>query len=66
MIRLLDILQAAFYVAAIGLLVLLGVHATTVLKEMSASLKQDRIYHDQQLKDHQQQLKDHERAMERR
>ena len=59
MTRLLDVLQVTFYVVAIGLLVLLGFHATSVLKELSDGLKQDRVHHEQM-------LKDHERAMQPR
>lgn len=66
MTRALDVLQLTFYVVAIVLLVLVGSHATVVLKELSDGLKVDRLHHEQLLKEHQQQLKDHERQMERR
>ena len=64
--RLLDILQAIFYASLILVVILTGLQATTVLAEMSRNLKQERLAHEQMLKDHVQQLKDHERQMERR
>jgi biopolymer transport protein ExbB/TolQ len=63
--RLLDALLVAFYVAMIAAIILVGLHAIVVLDEMSKSLKQDRINHEQMLKDHVRELKDHERLMER-
>ena len=64
--RLLDSLQVTAYLVGIAVVIYAGIHATTVLAEISAGLKQDRLAHEQMLKDHIQQLQDHERQMERR
>ncbi len=42
-----------------------GIWAASVFAEISRGLKQDRLSHEQLLKDHVQQLKDHERLMQR-
>ncbi len=40
-----------------------GIYATTALAELNRGLKQDRLLHEQMLKDHVLQLKDHEQLM---
>jgi len=64
--RLLETLQLIAYLVGIAVMVYAGIHAATVLAEISAGLKHDRLAHEQMLKDHLQQLQDHERHMERR
>ena len=59
--RLLDYLQVLFYVVAITVMVALGGYALTLLQELSASLKHERVQHEQMRKDHAATLKDHER-----
>jgi hypothetical protein len=54
------------YIVAMVVVILVGVHATTVLKDFSYSLQQDRLLHEQMLKEHLQQLQDHEQLMEHR
>jgi hypothetical protein len=58
--RLLDYLQVLFYVVAITVMVALGGYALTLLHELSASLKQERVAHEQFQKSQTLDLKDHE------
>jgi hypothetical protein len=58
--RLLDYLQVLFYVVAITVMVALGGYALTLLHELSVSLKQERVQHEQMRRDHATTSKDHE------
>jgi hypothetical protein len=58
--------SAAFYLAALIVVLYAGMGAVSVLHEISTDLKQQRILHDQMLKDHRDELKDHERIMQSR
>ena len=59
-----DALQVLFYVVAITVMVALGGYALTLLHELSASLKHERVQHEQMRKDHAATLKDHESQRE--
>lgn len=64
--RAVEIAQLLLYLLMTAVVLLLGIHGTTVLTELSTRLQQENRAHEQMLRDHVQQLKDHERQMERR
>ncbi len=63
--RLIEWLQVISYL--IGILAVLAAagYALTVMHEISSSLKQERLQHEQMRKDHATELKDHEERRER-
>lgn len=54
--RLLDYVQVAFYVVLGLLAILVAAQAIATLRDISVSLKQTQLQHEQLLKDHQAQM----------